>query len=76
MGVRPHSLALSSSRPDLVPQSWRVWRNPSGKNEITITFAEVLTLLLVFPIKRRFDMGMRSRFNLQNQADTAHPDPA
>ena len=43
---------------------------------LTITFAEVLTLLLVFPIKRRFDMGMRSRFNLQNQADTAHPDPA
>lgn len=39
---------------------------------LTITFAELLTLLLVLPLKRRFDLSLHQKFNLENQKDTSH----
>lgn len=39
---------------------------------LTITFAEVVTLAVALPVKRRFDLLMRQKFNLQNQPDTTH----
>lgn len=38
---------------------------------ITITFAEVITLLITLPIKKKFDRLMQQKFNLSHQIDEA-----
>lgn len=38
---------------------------------ITITFAEVATLIIILPIKKKFDTLMNQRFNLSNQINEA-----
>ncbi|MEG0693080.1 MAG: MATE family efflux transporter [Oscillospiraceae bacterium] len=39
---------------------------------ITITFAEVVTLLIALPIKKKQDSYMHQKFNLANQKNSAH----